>query len=232
MDTNTSLPSSTQLSREQILAVTAQSLQQHGYDGTTIRRIASMLGCAVGSIYRYFTDKRELLAAVTELTLEPVAVMAEAGESFDATVRQYYHAASHAPQTYRLMFWLASETPTDGDGVDPTRLPVVVQRIIAAWDNRLGGIERARRSWAVMHGMLTLSVDIDVVLRAVSVAGDLTVADRPAAQPVLQPTHQPQVVVTAPQLPTPQPRVAAPAPTANTDTDADPAVDAEDVCLL
>lgn len=234
MDTNTSLSSSTQLSREQILAVTAQSLQQHGYDGTTIRRIASMLGCAVGSIYRYFTDKRELLAAVTELTLEPVAVMAEAGESFDATVRQYYHAAAHAPQTYRLMFWLASETPLEGGSVDASRLPAVVQRIIDAWATRLGGIDRARRSWAVLHGMLTLNVDLEIVQRAVNVAGDLMAVDRPASQPVSQSTPQPQVVVTAPQLPTPQPRVAAPAPAADVDgnADADPAVDAEDVCLL
>lgn len=220
MEHNETVSKPTQLSHEQILAVTARSLQLHGYDGTTIRRIASMLDCAVGSIYRYFTDKRELLAAVTELTLEPVALMAEAGESFDATVRQYYHVASSAPQTYRLMFWLASETPAAGPStaVDASRLPDVVQRVIAAWANSLGGVERARRSWAVLHGLLTLNVDVDSVVRATSVAGDLTVADRPATQP--------QVVVTAQHLPTPHPR-ATPVEAPQVD-----AVASEDVCLL
>ena len=51
----------THLSRDQILDATGRCLASRGYDATTIRTIAGVLDCAVGSIYRYFRDKRELL---------------------------------------------------------------------------------------------------------------------------------------------------------------------------
>ena len=58
-----------QLGRRRILDATQRCLCQEGYDATTIRRIASQLGCAIGSIYRYFADKHEL----------PFALLADAG---------------------------------------------------------------------------------------------------------------------------------------------------------
>ncbi len=54
---SSSSPSSP-LSQDGILDATEACLQEHGYDGTTIRRIAGRLECAVGTIYRHFTDKR------------------------------------------------------------------------------------------------------------------------------------------------------------------------------
>ena len=51
------------LSRGQILDATETCLAELGYDGTTIRAIAKRLDCAVGTIYRYFRDKRSLLTA-------------------------------------------------------------------------------------------------------------------------------------------------------------------------
>src|SRR5690349_21722567 len=108
MDTPANTPTttpSTQLSREQILAATSRCLYQEGYDATTIRKIASLLNCAVGSIYRYFRDKHELLSIVTQQALEPVAAAIESGQDQEQALRLYHQIVTQSPETYRLMFW-------------------------------------------------------------------------------------------------------------------------------
>jgi len=154
-----------QLSRAQILEVTSRCLHEFGYDATTIRKIAGMLGCAVGSIYRYFTDKRELLSAVTQQTLEPVAAIVEAGGPFEQSVRMYHQLVTHAPETYRLMFWLAGPA-TDGPATTQV-LPTVVQKVVDGWAKQLGNADAARLSWSTLHGFVLLGRDAEETLRAV-----------------------------------------------------------------
>ncbi len=138
------------LSRAQILHATAICLAEVGYDGTTIRRIAKQLNCAVGSIYRYFEDKRSLLDAVTQARFEPVAQVAEVSAERSAAL--YAHAAADEPQQYRLMFWLASVGRPDGvPGV-----PAVIQQIIEVWARQMGDRRKAERFWAQLHGRIML----------------------------------------------------------------------------
>ncbi|MDX1683070.1 MAG: helix-turn-helix domain-containing protein, partial [Phycisphaeraceae bacterium] len=95
------------LSRSLILDTTEQCMRRWGYDQTTIRRIAGEIGCAVGSIYRYFGDKRELLLAVGQRRLEPAVKRAEAGDGLLESARVYHQHASANPGLYRLTFWIA-----------------------------------------------------------------------------------------------------------------------------
>lgn len=138
------------LSRAQILHATAVCLAECGYDGTTIRRIAKQLNCAVGSIYRYCDDKRSLLDAVTQARFEPVAQVAEVSTERSAAL--YAHAAADEPQQYRLMFWLASV----GDHHEVPGVPDVIQRIISAWEKQMGDRRKAERFWAQLHGRIML----------------------------------------------------------------------------
>jgi len=143
-------PDAVQLSRAQILHATAICLAESGYDGTTIRRIAKQLNCAVGSIYRYFDDKRSLLDAVTQARFEPVAQVAEVSTERSAAL--YAHAAADEPQQYRLMFWLASVGKPGGvPGVPP-----VVSQIIDAWAEKMGDRRKAERFWSHLHGRIML----------------------------------------------------------------------------
>ncbi len=143
-------PQAVNLSRAQILHATAICLAEAGYDGTTIRRIARELGCAVGSIYRYFDDKRSLLDAVTQARFEPVAQVAEVSAERSAAL--YAHAAADEPQQYRLMFWLASA----GDHQEAPGVPDVIQRIITAWETQMGDRRKAERFWSQLHGRIML----------------------------------------------------------------------------
>lgn len=165
----------TQLSREQILDATGRCFREFGYDKTTIRRIASLLDCAVGSIYRYFKDKRELLFAVTQQTLDPVLEAIRRGEAFEQTQAMYFRIAATDPVAYRLMFWLASLGPevsgpasggaseagsdagTDaGIPASNALAPPIIRDIIGAWSQQIGDADAAIHRWSVLHGALAM----------------------------------------------------------------------------
>jgi AcrR family transcriptional regulator len=179
MDANPAAPAAipaesrppTQLSRDQILDATAACLAELGYDATTIRVIARRLNCAVGSIYRYFTDNRQLLAAVTQRAFLPVLHGTERGEPVMDTVRLYARIATGDELAYRLMFFLASVGPETRDdsiaaGADRRggRMPAVVIRIIDQWARQLGDVAQARRVWSMVHGSVTIGQDIEAMI--------------------------------------------------------------------
>lgn len=221
-----------QLSREQILQVTWDCLREHGYDNTTIRRIAGNLGCAIGSIYRYFRDKRELLYTVTQRAMEPVVDMLEAGESFDASVRTYARLAEQENEVYRLMFWLGSAADA---GHDQPRQPVpdVVKSVLIHWTQRLGDADAARQAWAVLHGCIIAGIDAEQALAAMQTLhpGAPAAVTAAAPAPVVEPVAQPAV----PRRDLPQPPQGDPLHAAAASSSADPSVPTargDDVTLL
>lgn len=150
------------LSRTQIIEATVRCFDAEGYDGVTIRSIARLLHCAVGTIYRYFDDKRALLSAVAQDRLDPVAKLIEAGGSFEDSLRSYVERAQASPQLYHLMFWLCTIGTDAGvarrgpSGTPLEPLPSVVRRIIAGWSRRLGDAALAQQCWAAVHGQMAL----------------------------------------------------------------------------
>jgi len=148
------------LDRAQILDATARVLREKGYDGTTIRTIAKQLDCAVGSIYRYFKDKRQLLDAVCQRRFDAVAEHAELRSPVTKTVLMYARVAAEQPEQYRLMFWLASI----GKQQQSEALPTIVRRILAGWTESLGDQALARRTWATLHGAVNLGLAPDQIL--------------------------------------------------------------------
>lgn len=153
------------LSREQILVVTTRCLRQRGYDATTIRAIAGMLNCAVGSIYRYYKDKHDLLSAVTQHSFLHVERLASDGVPMDESVRQYCNAVNAAPESYRLMFWLACQQKPDA--ASQAELPAAVTRIISAWGTQLGSRPAAERAWAHLHAYILLGWNAEQCVRGV-----------------------------------------------------------------
>ncbi|MEX0778038.1 MAG: TetR/AcrR family transcriptional regulator [Phycisphaeraceae bacterium] len=214
------------LSREQILRATAHCLAHEGYDGTTIRRIVAELNCAVGSIYRYFRDKRELLSAVTQDRFVPVVDAIDSGAPLDQTLALYHEIATADPVAYRLMFWLASmqasAVPTARAAQDGAAVPDVVEQIIDGWARQLDDRRAAEQHWIMAHGSIILHRPT---------AGDLSrrATNNPQPSRASLPPSTP-VVIEVPQEPAaPPPPRAEPAlqrsPVAH-----DP--DEEDLCLL
>ena len=61
--------------RQRILAAAAEVFAARGLD-VTLDDIAAHAGVGVGTVYRRFTDKDELIDAVFERQLDPVAALA------------------------------------------------------------------------------------------------------------------------------------------------------------
>ncbi len=118
-----------QLNRGQILDATEVCLVECGIDDTTIREIARRLKCAVGSIYRYFVDKQELLDGVVHRRFRPVLeAVDDAGAgntdlaALQKSVDAYLSIAAHSPQQYRLMYWHAITGESDAMTFDKARV--------------------------------------------------------------------------------------------------------------
>jgi len=163
MESVSQTASPAQLNHDQILDATLATLREQGYDATTIRRIARRLDCAIGSIYRYFHDKRQLLLAVGERMLTPALDELKAGASFERGVYLYTQLAARDCEPYRLMFWLACETSNGAMDEPGTRLPGVVRQIIDIWAQRLGDVALAQRAWATLHGMVVLGMPAETI---------------------------------------------------------------------
>jgi AcrR family transcriptional regulator len=147
----------THLSRAQIMDVTARCLSEKGYDGTTIRQIASMLDCAVGSIYRYFRDKRELLDAVTQQNLLPVTQLIDTGGSLERSFVLYHQRATHDVSAYQLMFWLSAvQAPK---AVTQPIVPGIIARIVQGWASQLNDASLAQECWATLHASIVAGFD-------------------------------------------------------------------------
>lgn len=66
----------TEQRQEQILEAALHVFSQKGYDKATVPDIAREAGIAVGSIYNYFPNKRELfIAAIAKFIIEPFAAV-------------------------------------------------------------------------------------------------------------------------------------------------------------
>jgi AcrR family transcriptional regulator len=222
------------------MQATMACLTQDGYDATTIRRIAARLDCAVGSIYRYYTDKHELLSVVTQQALAPVVIALEAGESFHHSIWHYHRIVSQHPETYRLMFWLAchdrqspvasgphappiasdsdAPRPADGARFDTSRVPLVVNRIIKGWAKQLDSFNDASYVWTVLHGMVLLGGTIQDVYDAIaprlpeSITSKFGEPEPAPMEPTQYPTLAPaEPVIVVPAVAIPAPRTLVPA---------------------
>lgn len=170
--------SPTQLDRDQILDATWQCLREQGYDATTIRRIAASLGCAIGSIYRYYRDKHDLLSCVTQRPYEAVLAAVESGQPFASTAGLYAQLAAKEPQSYFLMFWLANQKLQGASQAEATfQLPAVIQSIIEGWARQVGGSQNAMQRWAVLHGAMTAGADPLAMLQAMGLIGQARQVD-------------------------------------------------------
>lgn len=143
------------LSRKQIIEAADRCLRTHGYDGTTIRAIAGLLGCAVGSIYRYFPDKRQLILALAHEILTPVLIdLQESQVSLAHSIRDYLNRAAAQKELYHLWFWLHN---AGRDSLSP--IPDCVSLIIDHWAALIGDFNGARDLWINLHGRILLNLE-------------------------------------------------------------------------
>ena len=61
------------LTRRKLIDAAVDCFERHGFEETTTAMIAAAAGVAVGTVYNYFTDKREIILELFERTAREVA---------------------------------------------------------------------------------------------------------------------------------------------------------------
>ncbi|WP_263419706.1 TetR/AcrR family transcriptional regulator [Terriglobus albidus] len=101
--------------RAETLTAARKLIQEEGYQGLTIRKLATRMECSPMALYSYFADKQALLTALALEGFEKVA------KRFDSTVHRdpltavsrvlldYIAYAEENPNEYRILF-LSVET--------------------------------------------------------------------------------------------------------------------------
>lgn len=156
--------------RERLVAAATRLFARRGYDGVTLRAIASELGCSPMTPYRYFRDKAGIFAAVRTAAYASFADAQEAAcsdpvgpvEVLAALGHAYVRFARDHADAYQLMFELGQPDP---DGVPELRAAEL--RAISPlreWMGRAAGAGLVAGDpdvlthvfWSGMHGIASL----------------------------------------------------------------------------
>jgi AcrR family transcriptional regulator len=98
--------------KEALFEATVAVLREHGVDELTMDRVASKAGIAKGSLYRYFSSKRDLLEFIYAKLIDPifqnletvVATRQSAIEKLNAELRGLLEHVVHYGQVHMLLF--------------------------------------------------------------------------------------------------------------------------------
>ena len=151
-----------------------RTIDRHGVEGLTLRGVGEALGVSRTALYRHFSDKQSLIAAVARegfraLRLELVDAWEHGGRGqagFQAMGEAYLQFAVAHPSHYRVMFGRFIESCVrDPELVEEAQaaFQALVDALVA--QQRDGEVRRddpvmlARFVWSVVHGIAMLTID-------------------------------------------------------------------------
>ncbi len=163
--------------RTRILDAARNLFATEGYDAVTLRKVADCIEYCPATIYKYFSDKDEMVRALCE---EDIAAMMSAFrpsmaeltplERLKSFGRAYIAMGLEQPNHYRLMFMTPLLSPDDSMLVEKHADPdtdsyglflTVVQQCIdaGAFREDLKDAELiAQTLWAGLHGVISLHI--------------------------------------------------------------------------
>jgi len=160
--------------RRALLDEAIRTIQSHGVEHLTLRAAGERLGVSRTALYRHFSDKQALLAAVGREGFHMLRqALADAWEQngrgrtgFEAMAVVYVQFAVAYPSHYRVMFGRFLESAaknTDFISEAKAAFQVLVNALV---NQQKAGIIRqedpelmARWVWAVVHGVAMLAID-------------------------------------------------------------------------
>jgi len=152
--------------RRAILDAAREGFVKHGYEGVSMRRIATELNCSPGTIYLYFQDKEELFQTLVEESfrrlLERLQELPRANADPVEMIRQALHAyvgfGLRFPSDYAFAFLLRSERPHRPHAAFEM-LRFAVRRCVEEGRFRPVDVETASQGiWAAVHGVTALLI--------------------------------------------------------------------------
>lgn len=157
--------------RRALVQEAVRTIQSKGVDGLTLRGVGQALGVSRTALYRHFTDKSALLAAVARegfrmLRVELLEAQKRLREDSAAMGVAYVRFAVTHPSHYHVMFGGFLErcaADPDLQAEASAAFQVLVDSLIA--QQRAGRVRQddplqlARFNWAIVHGIARLAID-------------------------------------------------------------------------
>jgi AcrR family transcriptional regulator len=157
-----------------LLAAALRTIQKQGVHALTLRAVGKDLGVSQTALYRHFTDKSALLAAVAREGFRMLRLALRAAwehgdhglEGFQAMGEAYVRFAVENPSHYRVMFGghldrSAPDPELDAEGAGSFQVLVdaLVELQGADLIRRDEPADLARYVWAIVHGIAMLALD-------------------------------------------------------------------------
>lgn len=160
--------------RDAIFAAAAELLQEHGYEGFSLRQVAERIGYTPTTIYRYFADRDALVFALTDEGFHEfgrrlaaaAAALNDPRGRLEAIGRAYVRFGLDHPVYYRLMFlqrpdFLLAPAPDSEEArlSSLSMLREVVARAVGRpWGPHNDVDALADALWAAVHGVVALAL--------------------------------------------------------------------------
>jgi AcrR family transcriptional regulator len=159
--------------RAEILEAAKHLFVEHGYDATTIRRIAERVGISSTALYVYFPDKNAILAEICDATFESLIeelddVLHKSLDPLHAlqeSLEGYIRFGLSHPNEYELVFVSrrTEELPRARDGHEKLGMQAFqrffecVQAAVQAGLTEDDDTQRlTQQLWAAIHGLVAL----------------------------------------------------------------------------
>ncbi len=159
--------------RRALLQEAVRLIQKKGVNGLTLRVVGARLGVSRTALYRHFTDKSALLAAVaTEgfrmLRVELIEAWhrhGQSGSAFEEMGMAYVRFAVANPSHYRVMFGghveanIDSERAREGAGAFQALVDALLAQQTQGSVRAENPLRLAQFVWATVHGIAMLAID-------------------------------------------------------------------------
>ncbi|MEM7219718.1 MAG: TetR/AcrR family transcriptional regulator [Pseudomonadota bacterium] len=155
--------------RRLVLEAAVRCFEARGFDETNTAMIASEAGVAVGTVYAYFKDKRDiLLEAIDDMTaeisafvireLDPVTLNdREPEEVVRSLIDALFHSQRLQPGIQRILWERYFKDPKFQQPFDDirSRIRVAIDLFVSALDTRglLRSIDRASASFVILNAV-------------------------------------------------------------------------------
>lgn len=158
--------------RADLVAAAHALVREEGYEGLTIRKLATRVGYAPMSVYSYFADKQEILMALAEDAFIDLARRMRQNrprdplEAVRAALAEYAEFGLGNPNEYRTVFMAEKQKPPiDKTFAEMERgnpaFQVIMERVeacIAAGKMKGDARAIATSLWTVAHGAISLLI--------------------------------------------------------------------------
>jgi AcrR family transcriptional regulator len=173
------MPGYKQARRSQIVAAALELLKDHDYDRIQMRDVADQAEVALGTLYRYFSSKEHVYAAVLMEWAQPVfTALTEDSRPAERRVREKVRGIiasfERRPAFFRVCMLLQNTTDTNAQPL-MQQFGEIAQRTLAADFAALGrqeSFDTAIMLWGIISTMLS-----GAILRGYPIADAYRVSD-------------------------------------------------------